>query len=116
MASAVAGGVEQVSAAEAIRAAAGGALLLDVREQHEWDDGHAPTARHIPMSTFGERVGELPVDERMLVICRSGARSQRVAIALLAAGFEAANVAGGMEAWQSAGGVVVAGGSDAPRA
>ncbi len=96
-------------------ALAGEGWLLDVREDHEWAVGHAPEAHWIPMSRFGEHVDELPTDERILVICRSGARSATVTEALRQAGYDAVNVEGGMLAWQSAQGVLVAEGDAEPR-
>lgn len=79
------------------------AWLLDVREPDEWAAGHAPDATHIPMGELGARTGELPVDQEIYVICRSGARSARVAQALNGAGWRAVNVAGGMQDWAAAG-------------
>ena len=79
------------------------AWLLDVREDDEWAAGHAPTARHIPLGDLGERAGEVPQDELVYVICRSGGRSGRAAQALAGAGWRAANVAGGMQDWAAAG-------------
>jgi rhodanese-related sulfurtransferase len=105
-----------VSAAEAMTFAANGGLLLDVREDHEWEAGHAPDARHIPMSQLGDRIGELSADESMLVICHSGARSQQVTTALNDAGYSALNVVGGMVAWQLAGGAVTESGSQPSQA
>jgi len=99
--------VPEVSVQEAIAAAASGEYLLDVREQSEWDEVHAPEATLLPMRALSERAGELPEDGRILVICRSGARSAAVTEALVAAGYPAANVAGGMIAWDAAGGPVV---------
>ena len=52
-----------------------GVTLLDVREQDEWDAGHAPDALHIPMSELAGRLEELPNDQDVYVICRSGNRS-----------------------------------------
>ena len=77
--------------------------LLDVREDEEWVAGHAPGARHIPLSELGARTGEVPQDELIYVICRSGARSGRAAQALAGAGWRAVNVAGGMQDWAAAG-------------
>jgi rhodanese-related sulfurtransferase len=80
-----------------------GAWLLDVREDDEWAAGHAPGARHIPLGQLSARAGEVPQDQAVYVICRSGARSARAAEALAAAGWEATNVAGGMQDWAAAG-------------
>jgi rhodanese-related sulfurtransferase len=103
-----------ISAAEALRLAQGGARLVDVREADEWMRGHSPLAVHLPMSQLQARVTELPDDEQLLVVCHSGGRSQRVTEALNGAGYDAVNVAGGMLAWKSAGGEIVAEGTQAP--
>ena len=64
------------------------AVMLDVREQDEWDAGHAPGAVHIPLGELPSRLGELPdSDAGMLaVICRGGGRSSRAVAWLVAAG------------------------------
>jgi rhodanese-related sulfurtransferase len=80
-----------------------GAWLLDVREDDEWTAGHAPKATHIPLGQLGTRTGELPVDQEIYVICRSGHRSARATQALNGAGWQAVNVAGGMQDWAAAG-------------
>lgn len=103
----------EISAAEAIERVAGGSWMLDVREQDEWDRGHAPDAHLIPMSVIEARISEIPDDARLVVICHSGYRSWTVTKALVAAGYDAVNVAGGMDGWQSAGGVVVVDGAPA---
>jgi rhodanese-related sulfurtransferase len=77
--------------------------LLDVREPYEWMAGHAPSARHIPMAELSRRAGEIPSDDTIYVICRSGNRSARVTLALSEAGWRAINVAGGMHDWEAAG-------------
>ncbi len=77
--------------------------LLDVREPYEWAAGHAPSARHIPMAQLNHRAGDIPPDDTVYVICRSGHRSARVVLALAAAGWQAVNVAGGMRDWEAAG-------------
>ena len=75
-------------------------VLLDVREQEEWDAGHAPGARHVPL---GEVRTELfPVGAAVMCICRSGRRSGDATHRLRAAGIDAVNVAGGMLAWEAA--------------
>jgi rhodanese-related sulfurtransferase len=78
-------------------------VLLDVREQDEWEAGHAPQARHIPMSELAGRLEELPADQEVLVICRSGGRSARVTAYLNANGWDARNVDGGMQQWAATG-------------
>ena len=79
-------------------------LLLDVREPDEFAEVRAPGAALLPTSTFTTRVGELPADRPLLVVCRTGARSAAVTSYLLRAGRgDVVNVAGGMEAWEAAG-------------
>ena len=79
------------------------AWLLDVREDDEWAAGHVPDARHIPLGQLGARADEIPQDVQVYVICRTGARSGRAAQALNGAGWQAINVAGGMQDWAASG-------------
>jgi rhodanese-related sulfurtransferase len=79
------------------------AFLLDVREPDEWAAGHAPGARHIPLGELSARSAEIPRDTAVYVICRSGARSARATQALAGAGWQALNVADGMQGWNAAG-------------
>ena len=95
--------VPDVTPQEAVRLVADGALLLDVREPHEWEAGHAPAAAHLPMSALAGRAEELPDDRLIVCVCHVGGRSAAVADALARAGWRAANLAGGMEAWAAAG-------------
>jgi rhodanese-related sulfurtransferase len=83
------------------------AVLLDVREDDEWQRGHAPDAQHIPMGDVPARMGEIDVDKPLYVICHAGGRSQRVAQYLQRNGYEPVNVDGGMLAWAGAGRPVV---------
>lgn len=79
------------------------ALLLDVRQQEEWDAGHAPDAVHIPLGELPSRLDELPAEQEVAVVCRSGGRSARATAFLLSEGRKAVNVEGGMQAWASEG-------------
>lgn len=80
-----------------------GAFLLDVREDDEWECGHAPEAVHLPMSELMARVGEVPTDREVYVICKVGGRSAQVVGYLNGQGHESVNVSGGMLAWAAAG-------------
>ena len=80
-----------------------GVTLLDVREHDEWAAGHAPEAIHIPMGDLAGRLDDLPSDNEVYVVCRSGGRSARVTAYLNANGWDAKNVEGGMQSWQAAG-------------
>ncbi len=81
---------------------AGGAVLVDVRDDHEWVAGHAPDAHHIPLHSLDRQLAQLS-GRTILTICRSGMRSKKAARALSAAGVDAHSVAGGMAAWSAAG-------------
>jgi len=75
-------------------------LLLDVREPDELEIASIPWAVAIPMGEVPGRLGELPKDKPIAVLCRSGARSGRITEFLNENGFpQAANVAGGILAW-----------------
>lgn len=87
----------------------GDAVLLDVREPAEWDAGHAPGARHLPVGSVVAGLESIPRDVPVLVVCRSGHRSAMVTEYLCANGFDAWNVDGGMQAWAAAGQPVVVG-------
>jgi rhodanese-related sulfurtransferase len=75
------------------------ALLLDVREPAELAIAAIAGALHVPMRQVPQRLAELPRDRPVLVLCHHGGRSQVVADWLLAKGFAAQNVAGGIDAW-----------------
>ena len=76
----------QVRAADAVRLAAEGYRVIDVREQVEWDEGHIPTPRCCRWPTCRPRIGELlpDRDERLLLHCAVGARSARASAYLAA--------------------------------
>ena len=97
------GATPQVGARAAKALIDAGALLLDVREPDEWDAGHAPGASLLPMGQVRGRQQDLSRDRRIVVVCRSGGRSAAVTESLLASGFDAVNLAGGMCAWTAAG-------------
>jgi rhodanese-related sulfurtransferase len=87
-------------------------LILDVRERYEWDQVHLPedgpfTVRHIPMNSVPDRLGELPTDQPIGVLCAHGNRSFGVAHYLIEQGFDAHNIAGGITQWHIRGGDVV---------
>ena len=84
-----------------------GAPVLDVREQDEWDAGHIDGAQHLPLSQLAERTEEVPLDQDVYVICRSGGRSLRATAYLAQYGYDPVNVLGGMGAWADAGKPIV---------
>lgn len=92
-------GMCDVAVGDAAALVESGAFLLDVREPEEWEAGHVPGACFIPMGSVAARLGELPVDCTIVVMCRSGGRSGVVTEALRGLGFDAVNLAGGILAW-----------------
>lgn len=80
----------------------GNALILDVREDDEWQAGHIPGATHVPLGELAERAATLSALHPIYVVCRSGKRGLEGTTLLRAAGFDALNVEGGMQAWQEA--------------
>lgn len=84
-------------------------VVLDVREDHEWADGHIDGALHVPLGTLMDRRGELDPDSQTLVVCLVGGRSARATAYLVANGHNAINLDGGMIAWEEAGRSIIAG-------
>ncbi|MEY3561135.1 MAG: hypothetical protein RL068_287 [Actinomycetota bacterium] len=94
---------ETVSPAKAKDAQDQGAMLIDVRESHEYRSGHAPGAKHISVQVIERRLGEIPKEREIIVVCQSGMRSQKAADILSRNGYKVLNVSGGMVGWQRAG-------------
>lgn len=89
------------------------AVLLDVREQDEWDAGHAPGAVHVPLGDVPARLDEIPsTDTSLAVVCRAGGRSARAVQWLVQQGYDVVTVDGGMKAWSAAGKPVVSDAGD----
>jgi hydroxyacylglutathione hydrolase len=75
--------------------------VLDVRHNHEWNEGHIPQAHHIMLGLLEDRMKEIPNDKPILVHCKSGARSAIAASILQANGFEqVVNLTGGYDKWK----------------
>jgi rhodanese-related sulfurtransferase len=75
--------------------------LIDVREEWEFRGGHARGAKNIPLSQLGKRIGEVPHDRDILLICQSGNRSLSAAKLLQRQGITRVfNVSGGTSAWR----------------
>lgn len=79
------------------------ALWLDVREDDEWEAGHAPSAVHIAMRDLPDHLDEFGDGRRIVVICRSGNRSGKVTAWLINHGIDAVNMTGGMQVWEREG-------------
>lgn len=94
----------EISVAEAYTKYQSGAFVLDVRTQEEWNDYHAPNTTLIPLDQLAARVNELPKDREIVVVCRSGNRSQQGRDILLNAGFtQVTSMKGGLNEWRSSG-------------
>ena len=78
-------------------------VLLDVREADEWEAGHAPGARWVPLGELENARFQIPINRRIVCVCRSGSRSARATADLVQMGFDAVNMAGGMRAWAAQG-------------
>lgn len=81
------------------------ALVLDVREQGEYDSGHILNSKLIPLGGLRERIGELEKyrGSPIVVVCRSGMRSASACALLGKQGFaQTYNLEGGVMAWQKA--------------
>lgn len=95
--------VPEVDVDELDRARAGGAAVIDVRQPDEYDAGHVPGARLIPLAEVGVRMGEVPTEGPVYVICLSGGRSAKATEFLRNRGLDATSVAGGTKAWIDSG-------------
>lgn len=97
-------GLSNVDVRDLHAAAASGALVLDVREPHEYAGGHVAGSLSVPLATVASRAAEFDAAAPVYVFCRSGNRSLAAARTLIDAGFrDVRNVEGGIIAWQAAG-------------
>jgi rhodanese-related sulfurtransferase len=83
--------------------------VVDVRERVEWHHGHLAGSLHIPLMELPARLGELPDEGQVLVVCAVGARSARAVEYLVQQGRDAVNLDGGLVEWQAAGRELVPG-------
>jgi len=81
----------------------GEAQIVDVRETEELVDGMIPGARHIPLGMIPDSHAALDSTRPVIVVCRSGRRSATAAENLVAAGFDAHTMTGGMLEWAAEG-------------
>lgn len=79
-------------------------VILDVRTDLEFEDGHIEGAINIPVEELQQRLGELNPSDEILVYCRVGGKSRRAMQILADNGFSRAyNMLGGIEAWKQTG-------------
>ncbi|MDQ6928701.1 MAG: rhodanese-like domain-containing protein [Actinomycetota bacterium] len=101
--------VPEVDIDELARGRDEGVPLIDVRQPEEYDAGHVPGARLIPLSEVGLRVAEVPTGGPVYVICHLGSRSEKAVQFLRQRGVDAYSVVGGTKAWVDSGHPAVTG-------
>ena len=77
-----------------------GLIVLDVRNDDEWTQGHIPGAIHIPLASLPRRISELPPDRPIAVHCQGGTRSAIATSLLQRHGRDVSNVPGGFSEWE----------------
>lgn len=94
----------EISVGEAYTKYQQGAFFIDVRTQEEWNEFHAPNTSLVPLDQLPARLSDLPRDREIVVVCRSGNRSQEGRDILLNAGFtNVTSMQGGLNEWRAAG-------------
>lgn len=94
----------EISVSEALAKREAGAFILDVRQPEEWNEAHIPDSTLIPLDQLAARVNEVPKDQEIVVVCRSGNRSAQGRDILLQAGLSnVTSMAGGLNQWKAAG-------------
>ena len=101
---------DTISVAEAAAKRDAGAFVLDVRGPDEWNEYHIPGSALIPLDQLETRLSEVPQGKEVVVVCRSGNRSQPGRDVLKNAGFtQVTSMSGGLKEWKAAGLPTVAG-------
>lgn len=97
--------IKQLTPAQAQELISQGSVdVIDVREPHEWSDGHLAAARHVPLGRLRANTRALVPRDRVLFVCAAGVRSQTAAKLAEALGLtDLYNLAGGTRAWAGAG-------------
>jgi rhodanese-related sulfurtransferase len=99
MADAPQGETKEVSRDEARKLIDGGAQLIDVRADHEWEVGRIAGATHVPLPELPQRLGEIDKDRPVVLYCRGGNRSTMATDALTDAGYDAVKLSEGIVGW-----------------
>jgi rhodanese-related sulfurtransferase len=101
---------DSIDAAQAKVLEDSGALIIDVREPYEWEAGHVPGARNIPLRDLPAQLPDLPADGPLIFMCQTGVRSLAALRTARASGrADLRNLGGGIGAWQRAGLPIVKG-------
>jgi rhodanese-related sulfurtransferase len=93
----------EVGATEAKQIIESGSQIVDVRTDGEFEAGHIPGARHIPVADLQREAAGLAKEQPVVIYCRSGNRSGPAADAFAASGWDAHSIEGGLIAWSEAG-------------
>jgi rhodanese-related sulfurtransferase len=98
--------IQEITAAEAIqRRWSSTVVLVDVREQNEWNLFRIPGAVHVPLAVIAQRAESIPRDGEVVIYCGSGNRSALAADTLREMGYlNVSSLAGGIRGWANAGG------------
>ncbi|MCT8137872.1 rhodanese-like domain-containing protein [Anaerobacillus sp. CMMVII] len=91
--------IEQEELKEVLKTGSEKVVVIDVREREEYNASHIPGIPLIPMSNFPNVINDLRTDKEYIIVCRSGNRSQHVALFLKEHGITAHNFYGGMLSW-----------------
>lgn len=75
-------------------------MIVDVREQDEYDSGHIPGVNHVPLSGFPENIHLIDQTKENYIVCASGGRSSMASEFLTQKGYDIINVQGGMMMWR----------------
>ncbi len=94
---------EEISPRRAAELVAGGAQLVDVRQDDEYAAGHIEGSQHIELDRLPGEAASIDRDRPVVFYCRVGSRSALATQAFNAAGYEAHNLTGGLVAWQESG-------------
>src|SRR4051794_7047196 len=98
--------ITEISPADsAAKAASGEAVIIDVREKDEWDEGHIPNAVHLTRGSIEMEIEEKIPDKNAMIICHcgGGGRSALAADSLQKMGYKnVRSMAGGLRAWKTA--------------
>lgn len=102
---------QEISVSQAAAKRQAGVFILDVRQPEEWADAHIPGSTLIPLGDLESRINEVPKDQEIVVVCRSGNRSAQGRDILKQAGFtQVTSMAGGLNEWKAEGYETVSGG------
>lgn len=95
------GSLSELSPQETAELIAGGAQVIDVRREYEWEGGRIEGARNIEINDLPAEADSIARDSAVVFYCRTGNRSAMAAQAFREAGYDAHHIGGGIAAWHS---------------